>query len=162
MNKQQSSFFETWVRQEQIGYWLIALAWITMSVVALAVNASLPPPALAEIEGTTGTIVVEESPALVGYGLFLLSIPALWGLLILYWTSNRDHVRALTSSILHHNVMRWRFLGIVFVALGLLQFFTEGSILQRVIIAPSLLIFGIFALFRSIKLATFRALGEIK
>jgi hypothetical protein len=161
MNKQQSSFFETWVRQEQIGYWLIALAWITMSVIAFAVNANLPA-ALAEIEGTTGTIVIEESPALVGYGLFLLAIPALWGLFILYWTSNREHVRALTSSILHQNVMRWQILGIVFVVLGLLQFFTEGSILQRVIIAPSLLIFGIFALFRSIKLAAFRALGDIK
>jgi hypothetical protein len=162
MNKQESSYFESWVRQEQIIYWLISFAMIAMSVGAFAVNTMLPAPPPVEIEGTTGTIVIEESPIITSFGVLLFAMPAIWGLFILYWTSDREHVRALTTSILHHNVMRWGLLGIAFTVVGLLQFFSEGSILQRIILAPSLLIFGLFALFRSFKLAAFRALGAIK
>ena len=161
MNSQESSYFESWVRQEQIAYWLISLALIAMSGAAFAVSLATPAnPIIAE--GTIGTIVIEESPALNYFGLLLFAMPALWGLFILYWTSSREHVRALTTNVLSQNIMRWRVFGLIFAALGLMQFFTDGSLLQRIILAPSLFIFGIFSIFRSIKLAAFRGLGETK
>jgi hypothetical protein len=161
MNNQEAAYFEKWVRQEQIAYWLMSFALIAMSVAAFAIVTGTPAnPTLAE--GSTGTIVIEESPALNNFSLLLFAMPAVWGLFILYWTSNREHVRTLTTNVLRQQTQRWLAFGLVFAGLGLVQFFTEGSILQRIILAPSLLIFGFFSIFRSIKLSAFRALGEIK
>jgi hypothetical protein len=159
MNNQELSYFENWVRQEQIAYWLMALAMIGMSVVAFMMVSLIPAnPIVAE--GTTGTRVIEESPVLNNFSLLLFAMPAVWGLFILYWTSKREHVRVLTTNVLRQHVPRWLIFGLVFAGLGLVQFFTEGSILQRIILAPSLFIFGLFSIFRGIKLAAFRKLGK--
>jgi hypothetical protein len=159
MNSQQNAYFERWVRVEQIIYWLIALVMIVVSVLAF-INYQAPTSNQA-VESTVGTLVIAESPAVNNFLLFLFALPAVAGLYILYWTSNRDHVRALTTSVIHQNIMRLRVMGMALVAVALLMFFTPSNALQNIIVAPTALVFGLFSVYRSFKLAGFRALGGL-
>ena len=159
MNSQQEVYFERWVRVEQIIYWLVALLMIVLSVLAF-LNYQAPT-SNQSVESTVGELVIAESPAINNFLLFLFAIPAVAGLYILYWTSNRDNVRALTNAIIRQNVGRLRVMGIALLLIGLFLFYSQTNVLQSIIVAPTALVFGLFSIYRSFKLAGFRALGGL-
>lgn len=158
MNSQQEAYFERWVRVEQIIYWLVALMMILVSVLAFFNYQA--PTSTQTVESSIGDLTIAESPAVNNFLLFLFALPAVAGLYILYWTSSRDNVRALTTSVMRQNVMRLRFMGIALAGVGLFLFYGQNNALQTIIVAPTALVFGLFSIYRSFKLSGFRALGE--
>lgn len=167
MSNQQANFFEKWVRQEQIAYWLMSFVLMTISVLAFFF---VQGDSGAVVESNVGNITLETPPSLNIFRYVILAMPAVWGLFILYWTSKRDNVRALTENVLHHHIGRWAFIGLACLIFGALQIFgsrgfvpsDSSSMIQLIVLIPLLLLIGCFALFRAYKLWGFRQVGEVQ